>query len=145
MFIFSRLIAYDVKMTTNVPENHYDLGINRQGQIYLYSVLQLIKRTPLSLFDEGCVYIDCFWCVNDGKGFRSPQGQGQIYFKSVFRLVTQIGYRFWCRWFIFCTYSLRCVNNSFGPFIQRSIYLLKCVCNACNANILNASCLHLEH
>ena len=34
VFIFSRLVAYGVKMATTVPENHYDIEVNRQGQIY---------------------------------------------------------------------------------------------------------------
>ena len=70
--------------------------INVQGQIYLKSVLQLITQIKPFLLIEGdhMLHNDCLWCVNDTKKSKHIydlifKGEGQIYFKSVLRLVTQ--------------------------------------------------------
>ena len=45
------MIVHDVKITTKVPDNSYDLGVKGQGKICLKSVLWLIMLTHLSFFD----------------------------------------------------------------------------------------------
>ena len=53
MSVFSTMIVYGVKVKTEVSNHQYDIGVKGQGQIYL-SVLWLVMRTPLTIFDGVC-------------------------------------------------------------------------------------------
>ena len=63
---------------------HYVLRVKGQGQIYLKSVLWLITRIALKLFNTGCTCLEknyCLWHVADNLGVK---GKGEIYVKSIF-------------------------------------------------------------
>ena len=51
------MIAYHVKITTNISECEYDLEITGQGQIFLKTVKLLIIQTPLWCIDGMCSYL----------------------------------------------------------------------------------------
>ena len=57
MFIFGTIISYRVQITSKVSEYRYVIGVKGQGQVFLKSVLQLVRQTTLTFFDGGCLYL----------------------------------------------------------------------------------------
>ena len=57
MFISGTTTAYEVLIRRNVLDHRYDFGVRGHIQLYLKSVLLLIMRTTLTLFDREYSYL----------------------------------------------------------------------------------------